>query len=69
VECEFIDAFLVESGCPAPGDGQQAQIERIVAERLADTLDEPPDERAIRRYVADRIERRQREIGGHNPAR
>ena len=43
VEHEFIDAFLVENGCAAPGDGQQAQIERIVAERLADTLDEPPD--------------------------
>jgi hypothetical protein len=54
--------WLTDEGCPAPGDGQQAVLERHIAQWLQDRGHEA-GESTIRRHVAEWISERRAELG------
>jgi hypothetical protein len=50
-----IDNLLEENGCPQPGDGRQAELEKHIGNWLADRVEDPPSESTIRAHVKARI--------------
>jgi hypothetical protein len=54
--------WLVDEGCPAPGDRRQADLERYISEWLSARGHEA-GEASIRRHVADWIAERRAELG------
>jgi hypothetical protein len=54
-------AWLIDEGCPAPGDGNQARLERHVADWLSER-DHNSSEPTIRRHVAEWIAERRDEL-------
>jgi hypothetical protein len=59
---EFIDNRLVENGCPQPGDGNQAKLEREVADFIAERTEEPPAKSTVRDHVRKRITKRMEQL-------
>lgn len=53
--------WLTENGCPSPGDGNQAEVERWVTKWLEDRCHEA-SESAVRRHVARWIKERRAEL-------
>jgi hypothetical protein len=50
-----IDRWLNENGCPARGDGEQAVLEKYIADWLAERADPPPSKSTIRQHVKARM--------------